>query len=112
VNPSASLSADLPAVLDGASDEVQRQDGLHPAGYPATRDGIRLGLAAAQDELDEALGAWHQERCRCGTPPGCQHSRWAKTREELLQLAAVALRAVRSIDSNNLKPTTRTDEAR
>lgn len=69
--------------------EVRRQDETHEAGYPATRDGLRLALAAAEDELIEARDAHRDEREMAG---------WWRTRDELLQLAAVVLRAVRSID--------------
>jgi hypothetical protein len=85
--------------LRGVQAEIARQDSLHPAGYPATRDGTRLGIAAIEDELEEAKSAWRAERCRCGTP-ACTCSTWAATREELLQIAAVALRTVRSIDQH------------
>jgi hypothetical protein len=63
-------------------------DEIHPAGYPATRDGIRLGIATLQDEVTEALDEWRHERHIAG---------WHHTAEELMQVAAVALRAVRSI---------------
>jgi hypothetical protein len=68
--------------------EVSTQDFEHQGGYPATRDGVRLGLAAAEDELVEAHDAWRDERRVAG---------WRATRGELLQVAAVALRVARSI---------------
>lgn len=78
--------------------EVKRQDQFHPAGYPATRDGVFLGIKTAAHELDvEAIGAWRTDRCRCGTPL-CGHADWQNTRGELLQAAAVILRTIRSID--------------
>jgi hypothetical protein len=70
--------------------EVSTQDCEHQGGYPATRDGVRLGLAAAEDELVEAREAWRDERRVAG---------WPATRGELLQVAAVALRVARSIDA-------------
>jgi hypothetical protein len=70
-------------------EEVARQDRLHREGYPADRNGLRLALAAIEDELDEAKMAHRAERRVAG---------WHETREEILQIAAVALRAVRSID--------------
>lgn len=40
--------------------EVGRQDEIHPTGFIADRDGIRLALAAMQDELDESLEAFQR----------------------------------------------------
>lgn len=70
--------------------EFVRQTTEHTDGYPATRDGLRLALAAAEDELIEARDAHRDERMIKG---------WWRTREELIQLAAVAMRAVCSIDN-------------
>ena len=50
--------------------------------------GMRLGLAVLQDELDEALQTWRDERRR---------ESWPETRVELMQLVAVACRLL--IDS-------------
>lgn len=84
--------------------EVQRQDGGH-AGYPATRDGVFLGVKTAVHELDvEAIGAWHNERCRCSTP-GCTHPTWKETRKEIIQATAVLMRLVRTIDANTSETT-------
>lgn len=69
--------------------EITRQDRIHPAGYPATRDGVRFGIATIEDETREAWGAWGDERSVDG---------WPHTREELLQTAAVVMRLIRSID--------------
>lgn len=76
------------AYLDLVVAEIGRQDEIHPEGYPATRDGIRLGLATIRDELDEAESAWREERRING---------WAATEEELTQIAAVAIRTLRSL---------------
>jgi hypothetical protein len=73
--------------------EIGRQDGQHPGCFPATRDGLRLALAAAQDELDESRESWRDGRPRPG-----RDADWTACRTELVQLAAVALRAARSID--------------
>lgn len=83
------------SVLTAVSREVQRQDAIHPAGYPATRDGLRFALATLADELDEALAAWREER----RTPG-----WPQTAEELLQVAGVAVRALRSIHREANQP--------
>ena len=88
----------LQNVLAALTAEIARQDALHPAGFPATRDGLRLGLAYAQDELNEAEEAHRAERCKCPLP-ACDHARWTRTRIEALQAAAVLLRLVRSIET-------------
>lgn len=81
--------------------EVNRQDRFHPSGYPATRDGVFLGIKTAEHELTvEAVDAWRGDRCRCETPL-CGHATWDKTRAEMLQAAAVLLRTIRSIDEAN-----------
>ena len=81
--------------------EIDRQDGIHPDGYPATRDGLRLALAAFADELREAELAWREGRCKC-PEPRCDHHDWMPLRGELIQAAAVVMRAVRSIDQREL----------
>jgi hypothetical protein len=87
------MMADL---LETLGREIQREDQIHPPGYPATRDGIFLGLSTAREELREACKAWRRGRCKCPTP-GCDHHQWAEVEEELLQVAAVVMRTVRSI---------------
>lgn len=75
-------------LADLIASEVARQDEIHPAGYPATRDGVRMGLATIQDELDEALAAWRDER---------REPHWTETEAEVLQVAGVAARLLRSM---------------
>jgi hypothetical protein len=86
----------MDALFDMVEAEMERQDRLHPAGYPASRDGVRLGIAAAQDELAETLLAHLADRCRCPVPD-CGHARWLDTRTEAIQTVAVLLRMARSI---------------
>jgi hypothetical protein len=91
------------ALTDLAS-EMARQDQVHPAGYPATRDGVFLGITTAIHELErEAIDAWRADRCKCPTPL-CGHTTWAETRAEVLQAAAVLMRLVRSIDAASADP--------
>jgi hypothetical protein len=71
------------------ADELDRQDQHHRDGFPATRDGLRLALAAIEDETMEAKDAHRAERRIDG---------WSETRAELIQIAVVAIRALRSID--------------
>jgi hypothetical protein len=68
--------------------EISTQDVRHP-GFPATRDGLRLAIVAIEDETGEALRAHRVGRRR---------EDWSRVRAELVQVAAVAMRAVRSID--------------
>lgn len=89
-------------VLDEVLAEILRQDKVHPSGYPATRDGVRLGLAAAEDELEEAKQAWREGRCKCPEPM-CEHADWANTREEIIQTAAVLLRTASSMPQSPAK---------
>lgn len=66
--------------------EIRRQDAKHGPfqGSPLGRS--RLALACLEDETREALEAWRGDR-RAAT--------WADTRAEVMQVAAVALRALR-----------------
>lgn len=83
------------AAIEDVQAEMGRQDQVH-AGYPPTRDGVRVGLAAAEDELDEAKRAWREGRCKCSEPL-CEHHDWTATREEVIQTAAVLLRVAREL---------------
>lgn len=66
--------------------EIERQDRIHPAGFPNTRDGQRAGIAAMEDELDETKAAWRDERSIEG---------WPETHMEAMQVAAIAVRMIR-----------------
>lgn len=74
--------------LNEVLSEVVTRDSYHAAGYPATRDGVRLGLADAQDKLSEAIEAWHVYKLT---------SNWHPARSDLVQLAAIAVRILREI---------------
>lgn len=94
------------AVLRDIGYEMDQQDERHPSGYPADRDGVRLGIAAAEDELREALTAWDLEKrlktrpnqFGTGKPPTPFFWKWTKTRAELMQVLGVVARLVREID--------------
>lgn len=89
--------------LEAVSEEILRQDEIHPSGYPATRDGIFLGITTAIYELERgALAAWHRGRCKCLVPM-CAHHDWSEVQGELLQAAAVILRTWRSIRAAGLE---------
>lgn len=72
--------------------EIDRQEGIHRDGYGSNRNGIRLGIACAEDEIREALEAWDKEKRRE------YRDGWKNTREELLQAAGVIMRTIESID--------------
>ena len=94
----------MQAQLADLAAEVERQDRFHPSGYPATRDGVFLGIKTAAHELDrEAVDAWSGDRCKCSIPL-CGHAGWRNTRGELLQVAAVIMRTIRSIDGHEPTP--------
>lgn len=80
-------------LLAEVREEAERQDRNHPAGYPATRDGVRLGIATAGDELREAYDEWRQHKNDLGNPQD-------NTRGELLQAAAVILRTIREMGAS------------
>jgi len=82
--------------------EIERQDSFHD-GYTATRDSLRLALATVEDEVQESLDAWREDRCKCGVPQ-CSCSRWPHLREEALQAAAIIVRMVRAIDTHQEIP--------
>lgn len=68
--------------------EVERQDEKHGRFDGASQLGkSRLALACLEDEVAEAVEAWREEK-----GPGLT---WDHTREEVLQVAAVAIRALR-----------------
>lgn len=80
---------DLPLVplLEVLVDEIERQDEKHGRFEGASELGrSRLALACLEDEVQEAIDAWRGERGANG---------WPETREEVLQVAAVAVRALR-----------------
>jgi hypothetical protein len=84
--------AELRQIVGQVLREVERQDERHPEGFGSDRNGIRAGLAAIEDETRETLEAWHREKkIRAARRSGHQ---WTQTREELVQVVAVALRAL------------------
>lgn len=77
------------SVWDDIQIEVRRQDEVHSASFtPPTRDNVRLGIAAIEDELAETWEAWHREK-RTGE--------WVNTAEECLQVVGNAIRLYRDI---------------
>lgn len=79
-------------LLNALMVEMARQDQKHGP-FQGTRLGrSRLALACLQDELQEALQAWRDER---------KSPEWDEARVEVLQVAAVAMRALRDAFAND-----------
>lgn len=73
-------------VLDALEGEIRRQDEKHGPFTGTELGKTRLAIACLEDEVNEALDEWRNER---------QHATWDRTRTEIIQVAAVAIRAVR-----------------
>ena len=85
------------SAVEAVVKEVARQDAIHPDGFPATRDGLRLGFAAMLDELDEAKDAWRSDRRSDDVCPWLRIGDDLHTEGELIQAVAIGLRMLRSI---------------
>jgi hypothetical protein len=66
--------------------EIARQDEKHGPFEGTILGRSRLAIACLEDEVEEAREAWRSER---------KGLLWEATREEVLQVAAVAIRALR-----------------
>lgn len=66
--------------------EIERQDDKHGPYQGTVLGRSRLALATLEDEIAEAVEAWRSER---------KALTWDHTREEVLQVAAVAIRTLR-----------------
>lgn len=75
----------LTVILDLLAREIQRQDKKHGRFEGTELGKSRLAIACLEDEVKEALDAWRDGRT----------NNWYQTRTEVLQVAAVALRALR-----------------
>ena len=80
------------ALLLLIAEEVDRQDRNHPGGYPFDRNGLRLGIAALQDEVQEVYEEWRKHKRDLGN--GAE-----SIRAELLQVMGVAFQIVEEIDA-------------
>lgn len=72
-------------LLDAVLMEMERQDHSH-GWFESNAKGLRLAVAALEDEAEETRHAWRAERKRDG---------WPQTITEAVQTAAVALRLAR-----------------
>lgn len=66
--------------------EIARQDAKHGPFEGTILGRSRLAIACLEDEVAEARNAWRSERTALN---------WPTTRDEVLQVAAVAMRALR-----------------
>lgn len=66
--------------------EVARQDEKHGPFQGTVLGRARLAIACLEDEVREVRESWRRERGEAA---------WDATREEMLQVAAVAIRALR-----------------
>lgn len=74
-------------LLQALEAEIENQDLKHGPIRGATPLGAsRLALACIEDEVVEALAAWDEEKA---------HGAWDETRVEVIQVAAMAFRALR-----------------
>lgn len=74
-------------LLQALEAEIENQDLKHGPIQGATPLGAsRLALACIEDEVVEALSAWDEEK---------SHGVWDETRVEVVQVAAMAFRALR-----------------
>ena len=74
--------------LNQILEEVLRNDVTHEVGFPSTRDGVRLGLARVQDEIDMARESYLLYQLT---------SNWAPARQSLVIAAAQIVRICREI---------------
>ena len=73
-------------LLEALEAEMHRQDVKHGPFQGSRLGRARLALACLEDEVAEAKQAWRDER---------KAPAWDEARTEVLQVAAVAMRAVR-----------------
>jgi hypothetical protein len=77
---------DIDSLIYRLFEEIDRQDRKHGPYQGTTLGRSRLALATLEDEVEESLEAWRSER---------KSPTWDKTRTEVLQVAAVAIRTLR-----------------
>lgn len=79
--------------------EIQRQDIKHGPFEGTMLGRSRLAIACLEDEINEVKEAWRNER---------QSDEWPETRQEILQVAAVAMRALRDWPTTSQSAPTKT----
>lgn len=79
--------ATISEIFGELDEEIRRQDHKHGPYERQSRLGVsRLAIATLEDEVAEVKDAWREER---------RSDDWSHTREEVLQVAAVAVRTLR-----------------
>jgi hypothetical protein len=75
--------------------EILLELNQHPQGFPYTRDGMRLAIAALEDEVREVWSEWEMTKRRMDEyDPEYDHG----IRDEALQVAAIAIQMVATIN--------------
>ena len=83
------LTSDAMLSMEYLIAEIRRQDGKHGRFTDLSELGqARLAVACLEDEVREARNAWRKDRQVAG---------WPHLQAELLQVAAVAMRALRDL---------------
>lgn len=82
----------IEAVFDALAGRVTRQEDKYGPFKKDVAD-IRLALAVLQDELDEALLAWREDR----RLPRCEDA-WKDTIDEVRDVAGIAVRLLLTLE--------------
>jgi NTP pyrophosphatase (non-canonical NTP hydrolase) len=77
--------------LKALAERINQQSNKFPQGYPFDRNGLRLAIAAIEDETGELYEEWSHNKRHLGNA----HT---NIRYELLDIAAVCMLALRNID--------------
>lgn len=70
--------------FDQLKDRMINQLERYPSGFPYNRDGVRLGIAALEDEIGELWQEWEHSKRHLGNSI-------TEIRHELLDIASVAM---------------------
>lgn len=91
-NGTTQAAARLGPIFDALTGRVVRQEEKYGP-FPNDVAGVRLALAVLQDEMDEALLAWRDER---------RADNWNQTIGEVRDVAGVALRLLVALEEARL----------
>lgn len=77
------MTEDVRLLVEDSVARLHKQIEAFPPGFPADRNGIRLGIAAIQDETSEVLAEWYDAKRT--------DKDWTRVYDELLDVIAVAM---------------------
>jgi len=83
---------DLGPILDESADHVELLESRYPQGFPADRNGVRLGIPSLEDELREVWYEWNLNKRRLPSAEGT-----LALEGELFDMLAVAVMIVKGI---------------